>query len=87
MATNTQLFDRYTAYHLASGAALGCLNTPWWAALGLAVAWEAAEPSLKRSRFWRQRFPDPTLDSLGNKTGDVAALMAAWYVAQRRVSQ
>lgn len=83
MPTNVQIFDRYTAYHAVSGAALGRMGAPWWAALGSALAWEVAEPSLKRSAFWRSRFPDPTIDSMQNKIGDVAALMVAWYVTRR----
>ncbi len=83
MPTNRKIFDRYTSYHVLSGVLLKKLEVPWWGALGAAVLWEMAEPSLKRSRYWRGKFPDPTTDSLGNKTGDVAALMGAWYVAQK----
>ncbi len=81
---NVAFFDRYTPLHMVSGVALGRLGLPWWGALAIAVAWEVAEPSLKRSPVWRKRFPNPTIDSFGNKSGDVAALMGTWYLARRR---
>ena len=82
MPTNTQLVDRYTLVHAASGFVLGRVGAPWWAALGVSIAWELAEPSLKRSPTWRRWFPDPTQDTLTNAVGDTLGLMGGWYAGR-----
>ena len=80
---NRAMFDRFTLVHAATGAVLGRLGAPWWVALGVSVVWELAEPTLKRTRPYRDWFPVPSQDSLANTVGDTAGLMSGWYLGSR----
>lgn len=75
-------FDRYTLAHVGIGAGYGVLGAPWWLALLLTLGWEAIEDPLKRIRpSWFYVDPEtgqPRFDTMRNRLGDVAGVMAGW---------
>jgi hypothetical protein len=68
---NYSFADRWTAVHFAAGMGLGKLGVSPLGMLGLAVAWEIVEPTLKR-KMPKMFFP-ATQDTLANQVGDVTA--------------
>ena len=88
MATSSQyapgeqpVLDRYTVGHAAVGVVYGLTSMPWWAALGLAVAWEVVENPLKDA--YPQLFPDAKHDRYENAAVDVVAVMAGFWAIRR----
>jgi hypothetical protein len=73
---NGDALDRFTLAHAAAGVLMGLGRLPWWAALGLAIAWEVAENPLK-DRF-PGVFPHATHDRPCNAVADTCAVMAGW---------
>ena len=71
--------DRYTLAHVASGAVLGFLGVPWWAAVPAGIAFEAGEDRLKD--LPGAAFPDPSHDSKANALGDLAAYVFGFACA------
>jgi hypothetical protein len=83
---NWSTFDGWAVGHGIVGALFALGGAPLAVTLGASVAWEAAEPGLKRRA--PGIFPASTLDTPRNKAGDVAAFGAGWFVGealQRRI--
>lgn len=70
--------NAYTPAHVAAGVLLGFGRVPWWAALGLAVGWEAVEHPIKDAY--------PKLigeqDTVAGSAGDVLGVMLGWGIAR-----
>jgi hypothetical protein len=68
--------DRFLLGHYAFGVIFGLAKLPWWAVLGISVAWELGEDWLKDQR--PELFPRPIDDTRLNSMLDTAAMMAGW---------
>lgn len=75
---NYAMFDVWTLGHAAFGAGLRYIGATPLEAVSLAVLWEIAEPTLKRS--YPKAFPEAQIDSPANKAGDVIGWMAGYGV-------
>lgn len=60
-------------------------DAPPWMAFLATIVWEASEPQLK-ARMPRA-FPRSTRDTLQNKIGDSAALLAAYYAVRKAAQE
>jgi hypothetical protein len=73
--------DRWTTGHASVGVLYGVTKMPWWAALGLAIAWEVVENPLKDR--YPDFFPDSRHDSYPNAAVDTAAVMVGYFLGRR----
>jgi hypothetical protein len=79
------MFDRYTFAHFGIGVGLELLRSPWWATLGIALAWEFIENPLKVTfpEVFQPRWsPITTTDRIPNAVGDIAAVMSGWALTR-----
>jgi hypothetical protein len=74
------LVDRYTLGHAMLGFLAGLRGVPWYATLGVAIAWELVENPLKRAL--PQVFPVAIPDTIENASLDLVATMAGYGVAK-----
>jgi hypothetical protein len=77
---NYPAFDRFSLAHGFVGAMLGIAGVSGPKALALTIAWELAEPTIKRQA--PTIFPRQSLDTPANKLGDGAAWMAGWALGR-----
>ncbi len=78
---NHDPLDRFTFAHAASGAVMGLLRLPWWAALLGAFSWDMAERVLKYG--FPNLFPNYTQDTPQHVAVDAAAWMMGWAVTRQ----
>lgn len=78
---NYGAFDVFTIAHAAAGVAMGVAGVSRSRALAVAIGWEIVEPILKTAL--PGAFPHATIDTMTNKTTDVVAVMAGWWVVSR----
>lgn len=78
MAINKAPADRFTILHFLSGIAMKRLGFSSPSTLAVAIIWEMLESPLKEN--YPEAFPNPSQDSRPNKTVDVLAMMAGFYL-------
>lgn len=78
MAANSNLFDRFSLLHLASGFIAKKANISFMLTLLGSILFEIIEPQIKTSR--PDIFPNPSPDSQINMIGDTIAVMVGWYL-------
>ncbi len=76
---NTELFDRYSLLHLASGFIAKKVGFSFSITLLGSILFEIIETKVKISH--PDIFPNPSPDSTINQVGDTFAVMAGWYLA------
>lgn len=80
---NEAFIDPWTAVHFGAGLAAGLTETPWWIAMGGAVAYEVFEQYAERTEVGAKFFKTSGPESLGNAVVDVAIYGVGVYLGRR----
>ena len=73
---NTELFDRFTLFHLLAGYAAKKFGISFTKTILLSIAFELLESPLKQAN--PDLFPHPSPDTPTNMIGDTIAVIVGW---------
>ena len=73
---NTELFDRFTLFHLLAGYAAKKFGISFTTTILFSIAFELLESPLKQAN--PDLFPHPSPDTPTNMIGDTIAVIVGW---------
>ena len=82
----TALFDKWTAVHVATGAASGALGMPVWAYIVLGVGYELAEfaaESPRGSKIFGTKRPETAINVAGDFVAGIAGNLLGQALRRR----